>query len=278
MILPLTTLSLFCSRRRRRCSVPQSSWRAAVFPADSTSCRQVNTILGDRDTGPPIWYPGAQSVEGRSSDGGGHHRGRVGSCRLRPEGDSQGRSAAGRLRRAGPRHQLHPSVDYPDFGTAMAEALPRARPSAASSSAAPGIGISMAANRNPKVRAALAHDVTSARLSRLHNDANVVAFGQRLIGTETAREALKVFLGTEFEGGRHANRVAKLSRVARHESSRREDDRDAAADVHAQPRRGRSGDRCGASRASCIASASRSSSSPRRTSSRAPCSRPRARC
>jgi ribose 5-phosphate isomerase B len=75
-----------------------------------------------------------------------------------------------------------------------------------------GIGISMAANRNPKVRAALVHDVTSARLSRLHNDANVVAFGQRLIGTETAREALKVFLGTEFEGGRHANRVAKLSK------------------------------------------------------------------
>ena len=75
-----------------------------------------------------------------------------------------------------------------------------------------GIGISMAANRNPKVRAALVHDVTSARLSRLHNDANVVAFGQRLIGTETAREALKVFLGTEFEGGRHTHRVAKLSK------------------------------------------------------------------
>ena len=75
-----------------------------------------------------------------------------------------------------------------------------------------GIGISIAANRNPKVRAALAHDVTSARLSREHNDANVVAFGQRLIGTETAREALKVFLATAFEGGRHAGRVAKLSK------------------------------------------------------------------
>jgi ribose 5-phosphate isomerase B len=74
------------------------------------------------------------------------------------------------------------------------------------------IGISMAANRNPKVRAAVVHDVTSARLSRLHNDANVVAFGQRVIGSETAREALKVFLDTEFEGGRHAGRVAKLSK------------------------------------------------------------------
>ena len=75
-----------------------------------------------------------------------------------------------------------------------------------------GIGISIAANRNPKVRAVLAHDVTSARLSREHNDANVIAFGQRLIGIEVAREALKVFLKTPFEGGRHEGRVAKLSR------------------------------------------------------------------
>jgi ribose 5-phosphate isomerase B len=75
-----------------------------------------------------------------------------------------------------------------------------------------GIGISMAANRNPKVRAAVVHDVTSARLSREHNDANVVAFGQRLIGSEVAREALKVFLATKFEGGRHVGRVAKLAK------------------------------------------------------------------
>ena len=76
-----------------------------------------------------------------------------------------------------------------------------------------GIGISIAANRNPMVRAVLAHDTTSARLSREHNDANVVAFGARLIGAEVAREALKVFLATPFEGGRHAGRVAKLSGV-----------------------------------------------------------------
>ena len=68
---------------------------------------------------------------------------------------------------------------------------------------------------------------------RVHNDANVVAFGQRLIGTETAREALKVFLDTKFEGGRHAGRVAKLSKGRTNESSRCQDDRDAAADVHA---------------------------------------------
>ena len=104
------------------------------------------------------------------------------------------------------------SVDYPDFGMAMADAVASGKAERGVLVCGTGIGISMAANRNPKVRAALVHDVTSARLSRMHNDANVVAFGQRLIGTETAREALKVFLGTEFEGGRHANRVAKLSK------------------------------------------------------------------
>ena len=104
------------------------------------------------------------------------------------------------------------SVDYPDFGTAMADAVASGRAAKGVVVCGTGIGISIAANRNPKVRAALVHDVTSARLSRQHNDANVVAFGQRLIGTETAREALKVFLDTRFEGGRHAGRVAKLSK------------------------------------------------------------------
>ena len=87
------------------------------------------------------------------------------------------------------------SVDYPDFGMAMADAVASGKAERGVLVCGTGIGISMAANRNPKVRAALVHDVTSARLSRMHNDANVVAFGQRLIGTETAREALKVFLG-----------------------------------------------------------------------------------
>ncbi len=104
------------------------------------------------------------------------------------------------------------SVDYPDFGRAMADAIASGRAGRGVLVCGTGIGISIAANRNPKVRAALVHDETSARLSREHNNANVVAFGQRLIGTETARAALKVFLNTEFEGGRHAGRVAKLSK------------------------------------------------------------------
>ena len=106
------------------------------------------------------------------------------------------------------------SVDYPDFGQALAEAVASGKASRGVLVCGTGIGISIAANRNPGIRAALVHDVTSARLSREHNDANVVAFGQRVIGAERAREALKVFLSTNFEGGRHADRVAKLSRVA----------------------------------------------------------------
>jgi ribose 5-phosphate isomerase B len=107
------------------------------------------------------------------------------------------------------------SVDYPDFGAAMGEAIASGQAERGVIVCGSGIGISIAANRNPKVRAVLAHDTTSARLSREHNDANVVAFGQRLIGIEVAREALKVFLSTSFEGGRHAGRVAKLSGVSK---------------------------------------------------------------
>ena len=104
------------------------------------------------------------------------------------------------------------SVDYPDFGRAMADAIVSGKAGRGVVVCGTGIGISIAVNRNPRVRAALAHDVTSARLSREHNDANVVAFGARLIGTEVAREAMKVFLDTPFGGGRHTGRVAKLSR------------------------------------------------------------------
>ena len=77
-----------------------------------------------------------------------------------------------------------------------------------------GIGISIAANRFQWVRAALCHDVTTAKLSRQHNDANVIAFGERLIGETTATEALEAFLSTEFEGGRHEGRVEKLSTIS----------------------------------------------------------------
>ena len=103
------------------------------------------------------------------------------------------------------------SVDYPDYAAKLAQALredPQARGVAVCGS---GIGISIAANRFPWVRAALVHDATAARLSRQHNDANVIALGQRLTGIAVALDCVDSFMETEFEGGRHARRVAKLS-------------------------------------------------------------------
>ncbi len=102
------------------------------------------------------------------------------------------------------------SVDYPDFGYRIAAALAEGKATIGVAMCGSGIGISMAANRYPWVRAALCHDVTSARLSREHNDANVIAFGERLTGVEVAKEALRAFLSTPFAGNRHAARVEKL--------------------------------------------------------------------
>lgn len=103
------------------------------------------------------------------------------------------------------------SVDYPDFAAALADAIASGRADRGVLVCGTGIGISIAANRNPAVRAALCHDATTARLSREHNDANVLVLGARLIGEEVARDCLSVFLTTQYEGGRHDRRVAKLS-------------------------------------------------------------------
>ena len=104
------------------------------------------------------------------------------------------------------------SVDYPDFGYAMATALREGRVARGVLICGTGIGISIAANRHPEVRAALVHDTTGARLAREHNDANVVCFGGRTTGIETALDSLRVFLSIPFDGGeRHARRVGKLS-------------------------------------------------------------------
>lgn len=103
------------------------------------------------------------------------------------------------------------SVDYPDFGRACAEAVAGRRAQFGVVVCGSGIGISIAANRVPGARCALVHDHLSARLARQHNDANMIAFGARLLGVETARDALAAFLATPFEGGRHAGRVQKLA-------------------------------------------------------------------
>ena len=103
------------------------------------------------------------------------------------------------------------SCDYPRFGVAVGKRVVElggeARGVAVCGS---GIGISIAANRVAGVRAALVQEPTAARLSRQHNDANVICFGERLIGVAVAEEALRVWLETPFEGGRHARRVALI--------------------------------------------------------------------
>jgi ribose 5-phosphate isomerase B len=102
------------------------------------------------------------------------------------------------------------SVDYPDFGAAAARAIAEGRAQRAVIVCGSGIGISIAANRNPAARAALCHDAAAARLARRHNDANILALGARTTGVETAKDCLRAFLTTPFEGGRHSGRVAKL--------------------------------------------------------------------
>ena len=106
------------------------------------------------------------------------------------------------------------SVDYPDFAYAMAAAVREGRANKGVLVCGSGIGISMAANRAPEIRAALIHDAFGARMARQHNDANVICFGGRSIGLDVARDCLRVFLETEFEGGRHARRVNKLRNPA----------------------------------------------------------------
>ena len=103
------------------------------------------------------------------------------------------------------------SVDYPDFADKMAEVLAGDDVEKGVLVCGTGIGISIAANRYKHVRAALCHSVTEAKLTRQHNDANVLALGARTMGMESALDCLRAFLTTEFEGGRHSRRVGKMS-------------------------------------------------------------------
>ncbi len=102
------------------------------------------------------------------------------------------------------------SVDYPDFGRAMGEAIASGKAERGILICGTGVGISIAANRNPAVRAALCTNDTIARLSREHNDANVLVMGARIIGLEVALDCVAAFMNTAFAGGRHQRRVSKL--------------------------------------------------------------------
>ena len=105
------------------------------------------------------------------------------------------------------------SVDYPRFGAILAEAIADGRAERGITVCGSGIGVAIAANRNPACRCAQVDEPLSARLGREHNDANAIALGARLIGIEMAKACVEAFLGTEFAGGRHQRRVDQLSHL-----------------------------------------------------------------
>lgn len=109
------------------------------------------------------------------------------------------------------------SVDYPDYALKVSEAVARGDVDRGLLLCGSGQGMCMAANKVGGVRAALAHDVVSARLAREHNDANVLTMGGRFVAEPLAEEVLITFLSTEFLGGRHNRRVEKMQAIERME-------------------------------------------------------------
>lgn len=105
----------------------------------------------------------------------------------------------------------HESVDYPRFGAMLAEALADGKADRGITVCGSGIGVAIAANRNPACRCAQVAEPLSATLARQHNDCNAIALGARLIGLEMAKACVTAFLSTEFLGGRHTHRVEMLN-------------------------------------------------------------------
>lgn len=106
------------------------------------------------------------------------------------------------------------SVDYPDFGAKAAEAVLAKQADCAIIMCGTGIGISITANKFKGIRCALCFDSFTARLARMHNDANIMALGGRVITFERATEMVDIFLNTPFEGGRHERRINKIDELA----------------------------------------------------------------
>jgi len=103
------------------------------------------------------------------------------------------------------------SVDYPDYIRPVAEAVARGEFERGVVLGGSGNGEAIVANKVKGIRCALCWDVTTARLARQHNDANVVSLGQRVVSLEAAKDLVAVFLTTEFEGGRHVRRIEKIA-------------------------------------------------------------------
>ncbi|MBS4206800.1 ribose 5-phosphate isomerase B [Bacillus sp. FJAT-50079] len=102
------------------------------------------------------------------------------------------------------------SVDYPDYALPVAEKVAKGEFDRGILICGTGIGMSIAANKVKGIRCALVHDTFSARMTRMHNDTNVIAMGERVIGAGLARDIVQLWLETEFEGGRHATRIGKV--------------------------------------------------------------------
>ncbi|MBI5562341.1 MAG: ribose 5-phosphate isomerase B [Deltaproteobacteria bacterium] len=107
------------------------------------------------------------------------------------------------------------SVDYPDYGSPVAERVSKGEVAKGVLICGTGIGMSILANKYRGVRAALVSDVYTARMSREHNDANILVIGGRIVGKGLAREIIKTWLETKFEGGRHQRRLDKITEVER---------------------------------------------------------------
>jgi len=107
----------------------------------------------------------------------------------------------------------HDSVDYPDYGVPVARAVSEGQIQRGILICGTGIGMSIVANKFPGVRAALCFDPFTAKVSRLHNDANILVLGQRVLDEKTALEIVRLWLATGFDGGRHARRLAKIEEI-----------------------------------------------------------------
>ncbi|MBP7929627.1 MAG: ribose 5-phosphate isomerase B [Acidimicrobiia bacterium] len=105
------------------------------------------------------------------------------------------------------------AVDYPDVAAAVATSVASGDSDTGILVCGSGNGVAIAANKIDGIRAAVIHDVTSARAARAHNDANVACIGERFVGPQTAHESILAFLDGEFEGGRHIRRIAKISEL-----------------------------------------------------------------
>lgn len=105
------------------------------------------------------------------------------------------------------------SVDYPDYAESVAKAVAKGDFDSGVLVCGSGIGMEIAANKVPGIRAALAWNEETARVSRSHNDANIVAIGERTTPPETIDQIVRTFLTTEFDGGRHARRIEKIAKL-----------------------------------------------------------------